>query len=318
MKIDIFTHVSPAKYNEALYKMCSPHPAVRDPSRQPASALSDPDVRIKLIGEFEDMMQVLTLGQPPIEQVADPQKAVELAKIANDSLAEFVAKYPDRFIATATLPMNNMDAALKELDRAINDLKFKGVQIYTNINGKPLDSPEFLPLHEKMSQYDLPIWIHPLKDVAEPDYPGEQGSKYNLAAIIGWPHATSMAMMRLAASGILERYPNLKFITHHSGGTMPYLANRIAGSPFKYGNLSRPITESLRLFYNDTAVQGNTSNLMCAYAFCGADHMLFATDFPMVSPDMIKQTMYSIEEMSITAVERQKIFVENARRLLKL
>jgi aminocarboxymuconate-semialdehyde decarboxylase len=169
-----------------------------------------------------------------------------------------------------------------------------------------------------MAQYDLPIWIHPLKEMTEPDYPGEQGSRYGLAAIIGWPHATSMAIMRLAGSGVLEKYPKLKFITHHDGGTVPYLAGRIQNSPFKYENLTRPITDSLRLFYNDTAVQGNVPNLMCAYAFCGADHMLLGTDFPMVTSDLVKESIRSVNEMTIPGAEKKRIFEENARKILKL
>jgi aminocarboxymuconate-semialdehyde decarboxylase len=214
--------------------------------------------------------------------------------------------------------MNDMDAALQEVDRAIHDLKLRGVQIFTSINNKPLDSPEFLPLYQKMAQYDLPIWIHPVKEMTEPDYPREQGSRYGLATIIGWPHATSMAIMHLAASGVLEKYPNLKFITHHSGGTVPYLAGRIKHAPFKYENLTKPILDSLTLFYLDTAVQGNVPNLMCAYAFCGADHMLLGTDSPMVTSDLVKETIHSVNEMSIAEREKRKIFEENAKDILNL
>lgn len=315
MKIDIFTHVNPRKYHEVLSKAC---PNLNLPSQPAQTPLSDPDLRYESMADLEDVVQILTLGQPPIERVAAPKTAADLARIANNEMAEFVSRYPDRFIAAvAALPMNNMDAVLKEVDRAINELNFKGVQIYTSIIEKPLDSPEFLPLYEKMSHYDLPIWIHPTKDLSESDYPGEEGSLYSLAAIIGWPNATSMAMTRLAGSGILEKYPNLKFITHHAGGTVPYLYKRIECSPFPYGDLSRPITDSLRLFYNDTAVQGNIPNLMCAYAFCGANHLLFGTDY-MGDSNMAKETIRAIEEMIIPEADKEKIFTENAKRLLYL
>ncbi|MCJ7654115.1 MAG: amidohydrolase family protein, partial [Dehalococcoidia bacterium] len=239
--IDIFTHILPPKYREAVDKLAAigrtSLSRIEDLQRS-NRALLDVNLRLKVMDEFPDTMHVLTMVGPPIEAVAKTEDAVDLAKIANDEMAELVARHPDRFIAAAALPMNNMDAALKEVDRAINDLKLRGVQIFTSIKGKPLDAPEFLPLYQKMAQYDLPIWIHPLKEMTEPDYPGEEESKYGLAAIIGWPHATSMAMMRLAASGVLEKYPNLKFITHHGGGTVPYLAGRIKHSPFKYENLA--------------------------------------------------------------------------------
>ena len=321
MMIDIFTHILPPKYQEALEKLGAIGRVYS--SRVGGLQLSNPallnvNFRFKAMDEHPDIMQVLTMVGPPLETIAKPEDTVDLARIANDEMAELAIRHPDKFIAVATLPMNNMDATLKEVDRAINDLKLRGVQIFSSVNDKPLDSPEFLPLYQKMAQYDLPIWIHPLKEMTEPDYPGEQGSRYGLATIIGWPHATSMAIMRLAGSGVLEKYPNLKFITHHNGGTIPYLAGRIQNSPFKYENLTRPIADSLRLFYNDTAVQGNVPNLMCGYAFCGADHMLLGTDFPMVTSDLVKETIRSINEMTIPEAEKRKIFEENARRILKL
>ena len=319
--IDIFTHILPPKYREALEKLATRGriPLPRAEGIQCSNpVLLDVDCRLTVMGEFPDMTQVLTMVGPPLEAIAEAEDTVDLAKIANDEMAELVTRHPDKFIAVATLPMNNMDAALKEVDRAINDLQLRGVQIFTSINGKPLDSPVFLPLYQKMDQYDLPIWLHPVKEMTEPDYPGEQSSRYGLAAMIGWPHATSMAIMRLAGSGILEKYPNLKFITHHSGGTVPYLAERIRHSPFKYENLTRPIIDSLRLFYYDTAVQGNVPNLMCAHALCGADHMLLGTDFPMVHADLVKATIRSVNEMPIPEWEKSKIFEENARKILKI
>ena len=241
-KIDMFTHVVPKSYENAIQKISPVMPM-----------LSDLDQRFKRMDQLGEMLQVMTLGQPPIEDIADPVKAVDLAKTANDGMAELVAKYPDRFVgATAALPMNNIDAALEELDRAIKDLHLTGIQIFTSINGKSLDSPEFMPLYEKMAQYDRPIWIHPLSNPNHPYYPAEQNSSNDFDNSIGWPHATSMAMMRIAGSGVLERYPNLKFITHHSGGTIPYLAKRIEFAPSGSETLSRPIIESLRLFYCDT------------------------------------------------------------------
>ena len=94
--------------------------------------------------------------------VVSPSDAIELAKIANDEMAELVTKYPDKFIAAvACLPLNDIDAAIKEADRAITQLRFRGVQIFSNINGEPLDAPKFRPLYERMAQHDLPIWIHP-------------------------------------------------------------------------------------------------------------------------------------------------------------
>jgi len=330
MKIDIFPHIIPIKYKEALYKVAPPGFYIQNVIDS-TPTLFDLDYRFQIMDKYEGLMQVLTLSAPPIEQIADSEKAVELAKLANDEMAELVLKYPSRFAAAvACLPMNNIDAALKEVDRAINDLKFKGVQIYTPINDKPLDSPEFLPLYEKMSQYNLPIWIHPERAADYADYRTENRSRYMIFSNFGWPYETTVAMTRLVFNGILERYPNLKIITHHCGGMVPYFEQRIIGSydhaeilrgaKYKQGLTKAPI-EYFKMFYYDTAIYGSTPGLMCGYAFCGADHMLFGTDMPydsQLGDRYTRQTIQSIEQMDISELERKKIFEDNARSLLRL
>ena len=210
--------------------------------------------------------------------------------MGNDGMAELVQQYPDRFIsAVASLPMNDIEASLKEIDRTIKELKFRGIQIFTHINDKPLDSPEYLPIFEKMSQYNLPILIHPRAGITNADYKTETQSKYLNVGTFGWPYETSVAMARIVYSGILEKYPNLKIITHHAGAMVPFLEQRIIGlqdsaetlrkENHKLGLSKAPI-EYFKMFYADTALYGSTPGLMCSYAFFGADHMLFGTDMP--------------------------------------
>ncbi len=330
MKIDIFPHILPIKYKEALYKKASSGFHLQDVIEATPS-LFDLEHRFRIMDKYEGLQHVLTLGAPPVEMVADAKTAVELSMLANDEMAELVVKYPDRFpAAVASLPMNDMDAALKEADRAINDLKFKGVQIFTPTDGKPLDSPEFLPLYEMMAQYDLPIWIHPERDVNFVDYPNESRSRYMIFHIFGWPYETAAAMTRLVMSGVLERHPDLKFITHHCGGLVPYFEQRIIGAydhaeilrgaKYKQGLSKEPI-EYFKMFYNDTAIYGNTPGLMCGYAFCGPDHIVFATDFPYDSElgdRYTRQTIEAIEQMEISDMEKKKIFEDNAKYLLHL
>jgi len=333
MKIDVFTHILPPKYLEGRNKKALPGWASSKGSKYVAATptLFDLDTRFRIMDKYEGLMQVLTIAAPAPETMTKPEDTVELAKIANDEMAELVMKYPDRFVAAAAcLPLNDIDATLKEIDRAINDLRFRGVEIYTDVNGKPVDSPEFWPIYEKMAYYDLPILIHPMREATVPDYEGEEESKYLIWTRLGWPHATSMAMMRLVCSGVLEKYPNLKFVTHHAGGTVPYLVTRISlldefnemrmGYRYEY-HLTKKILDYFRLFYNDTAVYGNTPSLMCAHAFCGADHLLFATDMPFDSQAgyrLIRETIRSIEEMDITDAEKKQIYEDNARKLFRL
>jgi predicted TIM-barrel fold metal-dependent hydrolase len=329
MRIDIFSHILPLRYKDALYKVTSSKTYVKK-QIEANPGLFDLDTRFRILDKY-DCAQVLTLAAPPLEDVASPAEAVELARIANDEMAELVNKYPDRFIsAVATLPMNDMDASLMELDRAINELKFRGVQVFTSINGKPLDSPEFLPLYEKMVSYNLPILIHPLRGSRAPDYPDETISKYQIWSIFGWPYETTAAMTRLVFSGILEKYSTLKVITHHCGAMVPYFEQRITcaydmvemrypGQP-KQGLTKSPI-EYYRMFYNDTAINGSVPALMCAYEFFGADHLLFGTDMPFDSQlgfRLVRQTIEGIEQMDIPDSCKKMIFEDNARKLFRL
>jgi predicted TIM-barrel fold metal-dependent hydrolase len=330
MKIDLFPHILPVKYKEMLYKIAPSDFYIKDVI-ETLPTLFDLEHRFRIMDKYEGLMQILTLSSPPIEQIGDSKKAIDLAKMANDEMAGLVLKYPDRFpAAVAALPMIDMDATLKEVDRAINDLKFRGIQLNSPINNKPLDSPEFLPLYEKMAHYNLPIWIHPVREADFADYRTEKRSKYMIFHIFGWPYETAAAMTRLVFSGVLEKYPNLKIITHHCGSMVPYLEQRIIGAydhaemlrgaKYKQGLTKSPI-DYFKMFYYDTAIYGSTPGLMCAYAFCGADHLLFATDFPYDSQfgeRYIRQTIQSVDQMTISDLEKKMIFEENARKLLRL
>jgi predicted TIM-barrel fold metal-dependent hydrolase len=328
LKVDAYSHIVPPKYAAVLSKL------VPDQYEQKV-AYSPPlynlDARFRIMDEFEPLRQVLTLGWPKLEEVASADKAPELARQANDEMAELVVKYPDRFVsAIAILPMSTIDEALKETDRAIRDLKFRGVYIYSNIDGKPLDLPEFLPLYEKMSAYDLPIYIHPMRGNADhPEYKTEKVSKYRMSATFGWPYETTAAMTRLVYGGVLERYPNLKVVTHHCGGMVPYFAERIRqfmqGMERRgkdYLGLTKDAVDYYQMFYNDTALYGNPKALECAHDFFGSDRLLFGCDFPLGDTEFgsrnYRQTVNAIDRMAISDEDRKKIYEDNARKLMRL
>lgn len=323
MIIDIYTHVFFLKYLDIIEKHVPP-------AMMQTTALWDMEQRFRIMDRYGDYKQVLTFAVPPLEAIADPHTAAGLAQRQNEEMAEMVLKHPQRFAAgVANLPMNNIDAALEETDRAIKDLGLKGILLYTNINGKPLDSPEFMPLYEKMAHYDLPVWIHPYRVRTMADYKSESESKYSLYGSLGWPYETQIAMCRLVCSGVLEKYPNLKFITHHCGGGIPFFAKRVAfwldsirrAEPEStLGRLTREPVEYLRMFYGDTAIPGKPS-LECGRSFFGADHIVFSTDMPYGGEQgdyMMREAVKAVTEMAISDSERRLIFEGNARRLLRL
>jgi predicted TIM-barrel fold metal-dependent hydrolase len=329
LKIDAYSHIVPPKYVRNLAKI-APEEYKNKLSFRPA--LYDMDYRFRIMDKYEPIVQVLTLGWPPVEDIAEPEKSVDLAKMANDEMAELVLKYPDRFVAAiAALPMNNIEEALKEVDRAITDLRFRGIYLHTPIKDQPLDSPEFISLYEKMASYDLPVFIHPMRSIDYPDYRTENKSKYLISNIFGWPYETTAAMARLVFGGILEKYPGIKFVTHHCGGMVPYYAERIKEffdtaemivRSKDFPRFTKAPIEYFKRFYADTAIYGNAAALMCGCSFFSIDHIIFGVDFPLGDSQQgyrnYRQTINAIEQMNIGNIDKDKIYCDNARKLLRL
>ena len=341
-KIDCYTHILPQKYWSALkervgLKVLTDLLDGEINATEATRTLLDLDERFRIMDRYEGLSQILTPTGPPLDLVASKQTAIDLAKIHNDGMAELTFKYPDRFPgAVALLSLQDMDEALKEAQRAIRDLHLRGILLVTpRFDGsisvtKPLDTPDLIPLYEMMAEFDLPVWIHPRREYLMPDYTVEKTSKYCLNQCFGWPYETTLCMGRLVFSGILARLPNLKFITHHSGAMVPSMSSRIEGSCGWYEmslnvkftkRLPEPPLEYFRLFYNDTAIYGNTPGLMCAYSFFGADRLLFGTDFPYdaeCGDIYTRKTIEAIDAMPIPEEDKNKIFEQNVRKILKI
>lgn len=332
--IDIFNHLFPQTFYDKMMAVAPNHKDIGKRVRN-VPVIVDLDLRFKVMDQFEDYVQVICLPNPPLEVLGGPKISAELAKVANDGMADYVAKYPDRFPGfIASLPMNNPDAVVTETQRAIKDLKAVGVQVFSNANGKPLDLPEFKPLFEMMAEYDLPIWIHPARGANFADYLSEDKSKYEIWWTLGWPYETSVAMSRIVFAGYFDQFPNLKIITHHMGGMIPYFEGRVGPGWDQLGSRTsdedytvilkqlkkRPL-DYFRLFYADTALFGSVAGTKCGLAFFGADKVLFASDSPFdpeKGPAYIRETIKVIEELPLSDTDRQKIFEGNAKRLLKL
>jgi len=229
VKIDIYAHLMFKKIIDAFEKRVGNLEIIgMRPDDGPNMDWFDVEKRVEIMDKYPDLVEVLIPTGQPLESHASPEDAAYIAEMYNDELAETVRKYPDKFMAAgAILPMNNLDFALKEMDRTINQMGFKGVFIQIPVAGRPMDLPEFMPIYERMCDYDLPIWIHPTRHASYPDYANEDASKYGLQHVFGWPFETTIAMSRIVCSGILMKYPNLKLITHHAGAMIPFLSGRI-------------------------------------------------------------------------------------------
>lgn len=323
----------PPSYFDRLAKFIPGHAVLSAFPR--LKTLSDLDARLRLLDAFEGLQQVLSLANPPLELVAGPDTTPDLAQLANDALAEICRKNPDRFPTfVAALPMNNIDAALAEIDRAINNLGAKGVQIFTNVAGKPLSATEFRPIFQLMAEHALPVWLHPMRGPHFADYASESASEDEIWFSFGWPYETTACVTRLIYSGLFDELPQLKIITHHMGGMIPYFSGKIElgfrqiffGTPQRNPvaeerGLKLPPLDYYKLLLADTALNGAIAPTRCGHAFFGTSSCLFATDAPFDAEQgrgLIAGTIRAVEALEIPLVEKAQIFAGNAKRLLKL
>jgi predicted TIM-barrel fold metal-dependent hydrolase len=309
MKIDIFSHMIPKKYLDMLVKKAKINTSNLEGLVNLNPALTDVDVRLRRIERYPEMLEVLVPAIAPLETFMSADDALDLAKVNNDEMAELVARHPDKFMAAvALLPLNNIDVALKEIERACMGLGMRGIVVNPTINGEPLDLPKFRPIFSQMDLYDLPIWIHPSYSpiIQTSLTKGIADSSTN--KFLNWPVETSITMLRLINSGIFKEYPKIKIITHHCGGLTPFCGDRI-----------KLRDDDLRKFYGDTALLSTTAPLMCGYSFFGADHLVFGTDTNEGRPHhgVTWDEIRAIEQLDIPIQDKDKIFERNASRLLR-
>ena len=323
MKLDIFNHVYPKAYFERIRE----HGRVG--KLYGMKALVDLDTRFRLMDEFGDYAQVICLSGPPLERLDQPEA---LCRIANDGMAEMVAKHRDRFPGfVASLPMNDPDALLREAERSVRELGAVGVQAFSQVNGRPLTAAPTQPLFGLMERLDRAIWLHPEREADQPDYTAEDRSHYEIWFALGWPNETSVAMAQIALSGVFDRHPNLKVIAHQMGGTIPYLAARVENVFARFGTRSgfeadqaaraalkkKPI-EYFHMFYTDTT-SGNLDAARCALAFFGPERLLFGTDAPF-GPEggaaYVRGAIRVVDELPLTSPERDAVSAGNAEKLL--
>ena len=334
LKIDVFPHILPKGFYDRLMDAAPAQLHMLKRMRN-LPALWDLDHRFAIMDRHEGYVQILTLAAPPIESVGPPDLTAELAKLANDQMAELVEKHPDRFPGfVASMAMNNPDACLREIDRACGELGAAGIQVFSNANGIPLDRPEYRPLFDRMAELDLPIWLHPARVAGFADYPDEPRSKYDIWWAFGWPYETSAAMARLVFSGVFDQHPNLRIITHHLGAMIPYFEGRIGGGLDQLGKRTddpkdmaargrlkkRPI-DYFHMFYGDTALFGSAPAMECGLAFFGPDRVLFGTDYPFDpegGPGFVRDTIAAMDKMRASEQVKQQIYEGNARRMLRL
>ncbi len=326
MRIDIHNHFYPTKFLKQLENVGSTVGITIETDDWGRQILVQHGNRLVTITppmnnvnkRIEDMdqsgfdIQILTLSAPSVD-IFPVEIGETLAKVVNDEIARICQEDPDHFMAFATLPFIDPDRTVKELERCIDALGFKGACMGTNINGMGLDDQILYPFYERMADYDLPIHIHPRAPADKETY-----KDYRLVPMIGFEMELCIAVVRLIMGGVMERFPNLKFIVSHLGGALPYLAERIQNCYEAYPecqeNISRPAKDYLKRFYYDT-VSFFEPALMCAYSFLGARRLILGSDYPHVIGD-IREAVTSIEHLDIPQTDKEMIYSANILRLI--
>lgn len=331
--LDAFCHWLPEEYLAAVDRSCAGNLHMFQRARS-IKAMVSLEKRFRIMDEFPGYRQIPSLASPSVEMLACAKSSPELARRANDIMAGLASQHPDRFAGfVGALPLNNPEASVEEMQRASATLGASGFQLFTSINGLPLDDPVFEPVFACAAEKNYPFWLHPIGGALNPDYPEEENSKYDIWWSLGWPHETSKAMVRLVFSGLFDRHPDIKILTHHAGGTLPMLEGRLdAGMRVAASrsqncngeNLAKrtesPI-KSLRRFFGDTATFGAAAPLLCGLSFFGVPKIVFASDMPFDpegGPGYIRSTLEALNNIDLTLSQRRDILAKNIRRFANL
>jgi len=323
--IDFHNHFYPQQYIEALQSGPSNIKVSFDSENNPllhypgdyniiVREHMDIDFRTKVIKEAGVDKQILTFTTPGTH-IEPPERSVELAQMVNDSFAKIMDEHQDHFTALATLPLNDPQASVVELERTFNALGFKGVMVYSNINGTALSDQSFWPLYEKANDLSAVFYIHPSFPVGV-----EAMTDYWLMPLIGFTFDTTLAAAKLVFSGVAEKFPKIRWVLAHLGGAIPYLAERLDRGYFAFKdcreNIDKPPSEYLKNFYYDT-VNFDLKALQLAIDFSGADHLVSGSDYPHQIGSLEKM-VDSIDKLNISSKDKEAIYGENSIKLLEI
>lgn len=323
-KFDLHTHYYPPIFFDKIRDLPSEFSFGTSPSGQTiityrgarffgvTPAMTDVAKRLHDMDRVGIDVEVVSLSTPNVF-FADAQHQPEIARLVNDAYAELAAQHPSRFKAFASIPMDDPDAALAELDRAINELKMNGVILLSNIGGKPLTSPEYRAFFAAANRMKLCILLHPMLPANT-----EPFREYVLGPIVGFMFDTTLAVARMCFDGLLRDFPNIRWIVGHLGGAVPYLMERLDNGWRDFVECRAKIDELpstyLKRLHYDT-VNFNPHMLMMARNMLGADHLVMGSDYPHLLGS-IDRAVSSIEGLEIAESEKRQIFEGNALSIL--
>lgn len=314
MRIDVHAHYYPNEYVDCFARQ---KPEARGSIARAPGARLTLDERLAVLDKVGIDLQVLSLGAL-VPYFVNAAEAVETARLGNDLYVEVCNRYRGRFAAFATVPLPHVEEAIAEVERCLDKPGMLGVTVGCSVGERTLDDPAFGPFFADLNRRRAVLFLHPM-GVGGALAPAD----YGLNWLIGAPFENTVAALRLILSGTMARYPNIRILLPHLGGTLPFLlqrlddvadllaavsgAARIEGKPSTY----------VRRFWFDT-VSSHPAALRCARESIGADHLVLGTDFPYMSGPKLERCVTYVEEAGLPAGDAEAILSGNARALLGL
>ena len=274
--------------------------------------MTDPALRIEDMDRVGIDVEVLSLSTPNV-YFAPPERQAEVARLVNDAYAELASRHPRRFKGFASIPMDDPDAALRELERTQGELRMNGVIVLSNINGRALTDARYRPFFVECDRRRVCVFIHPMIPAS-----AEPFAEYVLGPIIGFPFDTTLAVARLCYAGVFRELPNIRWVLGHLGGAVPYLMERMDNGWRDFAECRANIDELpsvyLKRLYYDT-VSFSAPSLRLARELVGADHLVMGSDYPHLLGS-IDRAVSSIESLDVPAPDKERIFSGTARAIL--
>jgi aminocarboxymuconate-semialdehyde decarboxylase len=321
MKIDVHAHLMGKAYYDAMDKLAG---TKRVPSRYGVTILKGDEVVINMNEEWLDPshnvremdkrgidLSIVTLTTPNL-YVFPKEVQAEAARLSNDEGIERAQKFPGRILLAASLPFDDVPAALKEIDRVAGKKEVVGISVGSNVNGVPLSDPRFEPIWAAIDKHKMAVIEHPNFPTFAKDLP-----EYNLSLMMGFYFDTQICVTRMICNGVFARYPNMKFVVAHTGAGMLAIMSRLGSIPRNYPDVQekmkgKSFEEYAKNLYYDTCSIGQ-NGLMLAHDYVGRERMMFGTDYPYTP-----HTTKYVEDLPLSAGDKELCLGGNAQRVFGL
>ena len=324
MKLDLHTHYYPPAYFERIERSGGDFSFGASPTGQRiirykgarffgvTAPMTDVGKRLEDMDRVGIDVEVLSLSTPNVF-FAEGRAQIEVARMVNDAYADLIAKRPGRFLGFASIPMDDPDGALRELARALDELRLQGVVLLSNIRGRALADPAYRPFFAECDRRKACVFVHPMIPAA-----AEPFGEYVLGPIVGFPFDTTLAVARLCYAGVFKELPNIRWLIAHAGGAIPYLLERLDSGWRDFAecraNIDEPPSTYLKRLYYDT-VTFSPNNLRLLRDVVGTDHLAMGSDYPHLLGS-IDKAISSIEGLDWDATEKERVFSGTALALL--